>query len=235
MLLLLACTPPAPDAAAAYVAALSADTFEDAWAACEPLVDADLADCRQAVIQRFARFDRCEAVGVQPWASECRYAAAEHLARSGDRGAALAACKETTYTVNCEQHVFDGLAMSLKNAGAGEVAAAWGALGVESTGRNTELDFWRSWHRIRLDAGDPADPATCPHVRCRTALRAELRKRLGPRQRANGCDAGPGEWPAAVARLAADAWAELCRRGPPPAGIASPVGGAPVVPTPRPE
>lgn len=175
VLLLPACTPPADSAH--YAAALIAADYDVAWAECTAIRDSpDRGDCQQAAIMRFSRFEACGTVEAGTWKEECYFAAAEHLARAKDRMGALRVCKLSGFAVSCSQHVLDGLAMDLRDAPAGEVGAAWAALGGEGSGANAELDFWRSWHRVRIAAELPVDAAGCPEKTCRDAARAELRK-----------------------------------------------------------
>ena len=207
LLFLLACTTPAPT----YADALHAADFEAGWASCAG-VGADRADCEQAVSKRFGRFDRCDQIeGV--WRDECRFAEAEHLSRQKDRPGAIAACQTSKFVANCEQHVLDSLAMDLREQTTADVEAAYAVLGPGTTGKNTELDFWRSWHRLRLEAGLPMVAEACTAKMCQLAVRIEVQKRVHERIRRDGCGVSApafvGESPR-ISTWADETWRQRC-------------------------
>jgi hypothetical protein len=207
----LACS--TPSVAEHYARAQAAPDFEAGWALCAG-AGAERADCEQGVITRHERFDRCDAIAEGVWREECQFAEAEYLSHTGDRSAALRACHASNFSVNCEQHVLDGLAMSLRDAPAADVAAALVKVKPDITGRNTALDFWRSWHRIRLAAGLPVSAEDCPDKTCRAAVLAQVRRETFERLR-GGCAATPpklGATSPAVDSAIEAAWRERCCR-----------------------
>ncbi|MDP2305436.1 MAG: hypothetical protein Q8P18_05370 [Pseudomonadota bacterium] len=223
LLLFLACA--APSVADRYASALAAPDFDSAWALCAESGSAR-ADCEQAVVTRHARFDRCGDIAAGVWREECQFAHAEHLTRAGDRPAALRACHASTFSVNCEQHVLDGLAMSLRESSAADVASALSILAPDMTGANSALDYWRSWHRVRLDAGLRVASEDCPDKTCRTAVRAQVRREVVDRLGRTGCASAPpaiGSTSEEVTRWIERVWRERC--------CASPSGGPPGAPS----
>jgi hypothetical protein len=207
---LSACAPaPSGDA---YGRALAAPDFDTAWALCAS-AGANRADCEQASAKRFAQFDACARIEAGVWQDECRFSEAEHLARQGDRAGALGACHTSRYSVNCEQHVLDSLAMQLRGSSATEVAAAFVALKGSVKGKNSELDFWRSWHRVRAQAGLPLDADACTVKKCRTAALLQVRKDVEDRVWRDGCGTAPPVFPGGSERVAgwsAEAWQARC-------------------------
>ncbi|MDP2312624.1 MAG: hypothetical protein Q8P41_06940 [Pseudomonadota bacterium] len=195
-----------------YARALAAADFDSAWALCAG-AGPERADCEQAVVARHGRFDRCGAIAEGVWREECEFAEAEHLSRGGDRPAALRACHASNFSVNCEQHVLDGLAMTLRDATAADVAAAFATVRPDVTGKNSALDFWRSWHRIRLAAGLPVASEDCPDKTCRLALHAQVRREAFARLGGGGCTPTPptiGATSPEVTRWIDRAWRERC-------------------------
>ncbi|MES2640968.1 MAG: hypothetical protein V4850_15870 [Myxococcota bacterium] len=207
--LVLACS--TPSVADHYARALTAPDFESGWALCAG-AGAERADCEQGVITRHKRFDRCDTIAEGVWREECQFAEAEYLSHTGDRSAAMRACHASNFSVNCEQHVLDGLAMSLRDAPPAEVAAALVKVEPDIKGRNSALDFWRSWHRIRLAAGLLVSSEDCPDKTCRAAVRAQVRRETLDRLR-GGCAATPptlGATSPAVTTSIERVWRERC-------------------------
>ncbi len=212
VLLAIGCATPSP--VDQYAGARVAPDFEAGWALCAG-AGVDRADCEQAISARFGRFDRCDAIEAGAWREECRFAEAEHLARAGDRPGAVRACQASRYVANCEQHVLDGLAMELREAPAADVATALVPLAPLLTGRNSKLDFWRSWHRVRLDAGLPLVLEACPDSVCSGALRAQVHRAVQARLDQAGCGETPPDLGGASpgVRLLVDrSWRERCCR-----------------------
>lgn len=196
-----------------YARALAAPDFDAAWALCAG-AGPDRADCEQAVATRHARFDRCADIAEGVWREECRFAEAEHLSHAGDRAAALRACHASNFSVNCEQHVLDSLAMTLRDAPAVDVAAALEKLRPDINGKNSAFDFWRSWHRVRLAAGLPVSSEDCPDKKCRNAALAQARRETFDRLRV-GCGTTPptiGVTSPEVTGWIDRAWRERCCR-----------------------
>lgn len=206
----LACS--TPSTADRYASALAAADFDTAWSLCAG-AGTQRADCEQAVVARHARFDRCEAIEAGVWREECRFAEAEHLSGGGDRAAALRACHATTFSANCEQHVLDGLAMTLRDGPAADVASALATLGPDITGANSAIDFWRSWHRVRFEAGLALATEDCPDKICRAAVRAQVRREVSALLARTGCGATPptiGPVSPEVTRWIERVWRERC-------------------------
>jgi len=205
-----ACTSTPPGDA--YGRALGAADFDTAWALCAAAGD-NRADCEQASAKRFERFDACARIEPGVWQDECRFSEAEHLARQGDRLGALGACHTSRYSVNCEQHVLDSLAMQLRASPAADVNAAFIALKANIKGTNSELDFWRSWYRVRADAELPIEVAACPVKKCRKAAILQVRRAVEDRIWRDGCGAAPPVFPGGDERVAAwsaEAWQLRC-------------------------
>ncbi|MFN7144031.1 MAG: hypothetical protein ACK4YP_09660 [Myxococcota bacterium] len=231
-LALLACAPPSD--AERYAGALAADTYDAAWAACAAIVGApDRADCMQTTSARFARFDGCDAIAEETWREECRFAEAEHLARTGDRAAAVRACGRTRYAKNCQSHVLDGLAMEVHAREVPEAAAALAALVPGLAAAQVQSEFWTGYFRIRMEKGLGIDPAACADRWCEAGARRSIRRVVGPMRRDRG-DVPPPDFPWATSASAreeiARAWAEPPPGPPPPGhpkGRSAAPGGAP--------
>jgi hypothetical protein len=172
-LLALGCAAPAPGAA--FAQSFAAADFLAAWDACAGIPRAlDRGDCQQAAIARFDQWDDCGRVEAGVWRDECAFAAAEHLARGGDRTGGLRACRATAFADNCDDHLLDSLAMDVRDGSVGAAAAAWTSIAPEVVAANGEFDFWRSYFRVRIAAQLPVDTEECPDKECRGAARREV-------------------------------------------------------------
>jgi hypothetical protein len=183
ILLSLACsTPPA----GSYADALTAPTFEAAWAICATIAPPNRGDCQQVTVTRFENFEACEQVDPGVWREECLFTLAEARAHAADRAGALTACAKSKFTANCEQHVLEGMAMEYLQSSPAELDAAWTAVKPLTQGKNAELDLWRSWNRVRIQEGIPFEK--CPSKPCRTAQQVEVMRATEELLRRDSCD-----------------------------------------------
>jgi hypothetical protein len=168
-----------PDDAALFAEALAASGYDDGARACTGLSRAsDRGDCAVAVIGRFAHWDACTDVETEVWREECWFAAAEQLAAQKDRAGALRACTRSRFVSNCDNHVLDGLAMDLRDGSIADAAVVYAGLATDVVAADGELDFWRSYFRLRLAAGLPLTVEGCPERTCRDAARKEVSRAL---------------------------------------------------------
>jgi hypothetical protein len=177
--LLVACGGAAPHPAADDVRA-SVRVLEDGEetdpAACDLISDADLrADCSVVVALRAVAVGSspetaCEAVAEGIWRDECRFGAAELLARDGRQDEAAALCGAVrTFRDACAQHLWDpplaGIWLGPDPSWermlppARELHAVWAAYFEETTDLNDR--YWRHWFRYGMAAtgGPPEDVA----------------------------------------------------------------------------
>ncbi len=213
--LLLACIDPS-DASHAAAAERGVD-LRAAEQHCRAMSDRAEADaCRVRAMDRFRTFD-CDRVQASPWLEECRFLHAEQTARRHGVGAAAPLCRGTAWAARCAQHVLNLVAAAKVTDTPAAALAAWTeASALFGPDTSTEFDFWRTWHRMRLEAGLPLLPDACPDPSCRAGARAEMRLVARASVRANGCDAPLDAYESEdVRRWVEDFRREMCAGRPP--------------------
>lgn len=229
-LTLPACHPPRSDAEH-YVAALAAEDFSVARAACRRIRDREARDdCYLAALEAHHRLSEEDCAEIQSprWSAECLFQLAERQSAAGDLDLALLTCERSRFARFCAWH----LLQDEVQAGLDEPVDVAEARVDRFRGARAIPDalhqFWLIRFREQGAAGETLDEADCEDSRdpvaCRHAVEDHVRRvmdALGKASRHSTCLAEPGQrattrggpaWkPGPVANAAEARWvAERC-------------------------
>ncbi len=163
LIALLACADGRSDAQR-YHDALTTDDWGSARSSCEALTSATARpDCLLAAMERLGRLDRddCAIVADPLWNDECVFLYAERAARAGDLADAFSACGQTRFRRECSYHLIREAARTVLDRPATEAGSRIAPYTTLPGAPDAPKLFWRAWHRERLAAQIPIDPAAC--------------------------------------------------------------------------